>query len=406
MLIHWIWLATTQALELGQKLALLQHFPDPEDIYYADSGALLAVEGITPQAVEALQEESLDQAQAIYRRCQDKGIGILTLQDAAYPKRLQNVYEPPLLLYYTGHLPDLEGAPTIAVAGTRKASAYGLKTARRIGGELAAGGGLVLTGGSAGIEAIAMEGALDTGNAVAALLPCGVDVAYPSINRRLFARVRERGCLLSEYSPGVPAHKWNFRRRNYILGGMACGTLVVEAPEQSGALSIAQAAFDQGRDVFVVPANVDVPTAVGSNALMRERAMPVTSGWDILQEYEALFPGRIAKERAVYSYAQPVALVAQKPDIPRKTEPSKAKIDRKTIDNGVNSHYSGFENLISGLAPEAQTILGTLSDAPKLVDDIVAETGLPAGKVLSTLTVLAVKGLVCSHPGKRFTINR
>lgn len=406
MLIHWIWYATSQALDLRQKLALLQHFPDPEDIYYADSRALLSVEGITPQAVDALQEESLEQAEDIYRRCQDKRIGILTLQDAAYPKRLQNIYEPPLVLYYTGRLPDFEGMPTIAVAGTRKASSYGLKTARRIGGEIAAGGGLVLTGGSAGIEAIAMEGALDTGSAVAVLLPCGVDVAYPSVNRRLFARVREQGCLLSEYPPGVPAHKWNFRRRNYILGGMACGVLVVEAPEQSGALSIAQAAFDHGRDVFVVPANVDVPTAVGSNALMKERAMPITSGWDVLQEYEALYPGRIAMGKPTYLYEHPVAMVAQEPVIPRKTEPTKPKNDRKTIDNGVNSHYSDFENQISGLSPEAKAILGTLSDTPKVVDDIVADTGLPTGKVLSTLTVLAMKGLVRNHPGKRVTINR
>ncbi len=401
MLVHWIWYALAQSLDIGQKLALLEHFPDPEDIYYADSQALCCVETVTPQAARALQAEDIAQAEAIYRRCQEKQIGILTFQDTAYPQKLKNIYDPPLVLYCIGQMPSWEEAPVLAVAGTRKASPYGLKTARRMAGELTMGGGLVLTGGSAGIEAMAIEGALAASGATAVLLPCGVDAVYPRENRRLFEQVRQKGCLLSEYPPGTAVYKWNFRRRNRILAGIASGVLLVEAPEGSGSLRIPGAALEYGRDVFVVPANVDAVTAAGSNAFLRENVMAVLSGWDVLQEYESLYPGRLTVRLPETLWPR-AAVAAQEPQIPKTAPASSEKTDRNPIDNGRNSRYSDFENL----PPDAQTVLAVLSDSPKMVDEIAADTGLPAGKILSTLTLLTMKGLVCNHPGKRVSIYR
>ena len=114
----------------------------------------------------------------------------------------------------------------------------------------------------------------------------------------LFRDTEEYGCILSEFAPGTPPAKWTFPKRNRIISGLSCGVLVVEAPEKSGALITARLAAEQGRDVFAGPGNIDQPSFVGSNRLLRDGAIMVSSGWDVLSEYEALFPDKIRKEDA------------------------------------------------------------------------------------------------------------
>lgn len=393
-------------LSPGQKMAVLGHFPDPEEIYYGKNPGLNAVEDVSPAALETARAEGLDQAERIYRFCVENGIGMLTYQDESYPERLRQIPEPPLVLYYRGVLPNLKERPVIAVTGTRSASPYGQRSARRISRQIANGGGLVVTGGAEGIDTMALVGAVEAGKPAIVLLPCGVDILYPKGNGTLYGAVLEHGCLLSEYPPKTPAHKWHFKRRNTVLSGMACGVLIVEAPAGSGALSTARSAFEQKRDVFTVPANVDVLTAEGSNALMKERAIPVATGWEVLQEYELLYPGKLTlgtdKELFVREHEPPVTLVAQKPMVP-KTVP-KTNLDRKPVDNGAKCQYSELENRIAALPPDARMVFRALDNTPKSVDQVVALTGLPAAKALSTLTMLAMKGLIRACPGKLFSL--
>ena len=127
MLVHWIWFAT-RSFSDRVKVQLLQHFSDPEEIYYADKGAFSSVEGLTKEQLESLEEKSLHQAEAVLRQCSREKIGVLTFQDASYPARLKNISDPPMVLYYKGRLPDFDGSPLIGVVGTRKASAYGMTT--------------------------------------------------------------------------------------------------------------------------------------------------------------------------------------------------------------------------------------------------------------------------------------
>ena len=279
MLIHWIWLATRPHMNDRDRLSVLSHFGNPEDIYFAPKEAFADIEDMTKQMAEALQEKDLHEAGEILRQCVDLGIHICTFNDGAYPSRLKNIADPPMVLYYVGHLPDLDGTPVIAAVGTRKASPYGLNVAKRIGGQLARCGAIVVTGMAEGIDGAAAAGALTAGGTVVGVLGCGVDVVYPACNRGLFADVERHGCLMSEFPPGTEPYKWNFPRRNRIMSGLSNGVLVAEAPEKSGALITARQAAEQGRDVFVVPGNVDVPTCAGSNALMREGAIPVRNGW-------------------------------------------------------------------------------------------------------------------------------
>ena len=143
MLIHWIWLATRPGLHDGQKLDILQAFRDPEEIFFAERAAYANVEGITPEGVQALADKNLSQAQEILDACIRQDIRICTFHDAAYPNKLKNIADPPLVLYYKGTLEELDMRPVIGVVGTRKASVYGLTAASRMGYQIARCGGIL-----------------------------------------------------------------------------------------------------------------------------------------------------------------------------------------------------------------------------------------------------------------------
>ena len=169
MLVHWIWFAPRPGLTDRAKVQLLQHFSDPEDIFFADSGAFDSVEGLTEEAKETLQDKNLTPAEEVQEACRRENLHILTYRDAAYPMRLKNIADPPVVLYYKGRLPDLDGSPVIAVVGTRKASAYGMQTAKRMGYQIGRCGGILVSGMAYGIDGMAMSGALTAGMPVEAV---------------------------------------------------------------------------------------------------------------------------------------------------------------------------------------------------------------------------------------------
>lgn len=411
MLVHWIWLATRPGLNDRAKIAVLQHFADPEDAFYAQSEAYEQIEGLTEENRKALCDKSLSEAQKILIQCADKKIHILTYQDAAYPVRLKNISDPPAVLYYKGSLPDFDALPLIGVVGTRKCSGYGVMAAKRMGYQIAQCGGVVVSGMAEGIDGAATGGALTAGGFTVGVLGCGADVIYPLCNRALFADVERRGCLLSEFPPETPPYKWNFPKRNRIISGLSCGVLVVEAPVRSGALITARQAADQGRDVFVVPGNIDVATCKGSNALLRDGAITACSGWDVVGEYEALYPDVIRRgDTPTHLRAYPEELpektlkVAQKPLSLEKFKPTKAKKDKKVIDNGNTTPYIDVEKKQPALNEEEQVIMEQLKQGQRLTDDVIAAVDLPAGKVLALLTMLEVKGLIRRLPGNRVAL--
>lgn len=402
MLAHWIWLSTRTHVSGRLKVELLRAFQDPETVYYADPDSYFEISGLTQKGKADLADKNLQEAERILRVCRRKNLQILTYQDAAYPSRLKNIPDPPLVFYYKGRLPDFDAEPLIGVVGTRKASAYGLHVASKMGYQIARCGGIVVSGMASGIDAMATRGALTAGCPAVGVLGSGADVVYPPSNRTLFEDMEQYGCLMSEFPPETPPLGQNFPKRNRIISGLSCGVLIVEAPEKSGALITAQAALDQGRDVFAVPGNIDVDTCIGSNRLLRDGAIAVSSGWDIMSEYEARFPDKITEFSAQPEKIQPK--VAQNASLFENNQVSKQKEDKKVIDNGDASPYSGLEEKIPPLLPDEQKILSALTGEPRPIDDVIAETKIPTARMLATLTLLQVKGMVKQHPGKRISL--
>ncbi len=410
MLIHWIWFATRTGMGDKLKSVLLSHFEDPEAIYFAPELEFERFEDLSPAAVESMMDKDLAACEEILRQCREKKIHILTFQDAAYPGRLKNIPDPPMVLYYKGTVPVFDELPVIGVVGTRKASAYGLTTAKRLGYQIASCGGCVVSGMATGIDGVAMKGALTAGGCVVGVLGCGADVIYPMSNRWLYADAEQYGCILTEFPPGTPPLGRNFPRRNRIISGLSCGVLVVEAPEKSGALITARLSADQGRDVFVVPANIDVETAVGSNALMRDGAIPVSSGWDILSEYRYQFPGKVRQMRTAVTLTANAEELSQErercakvAEVPRKREEKKEKKTlrrKKGIDNSEKSAYSDLKKTQTVLTADEHSIVELLAGGQRLVDDVIAESGKAPGVILASLTLLEVKGVVRRLPGR------
>ena len=411
MLVHWIWLSMRPSVSDWARAALLRHFPDAEDIYFADGDAYRVVENLSEDAVLSLCNKDLHQAEEILRQCNRKNIHILTYRDAAYPCRLRNIADPPVVLYYKGRLPDFDGLPLIAAVGTRKASSYGMTIAKRMGYQISECGGVVVSGMAYGIDGMAMRGALSAGAPVVGVLGCGADVVYPASNASLYADVEQNGCLLTEFAPGTEPFKWNFPKRNRIISGLCCGVLVVEAPEKSGALITARQAAEQGRDVFVVPGNIDVASCAGSNALLRDGAVAVSSGWDILSEYAPLFPDKIHRGK---SHAQQTAYpdeVKRAAEMEEKTQlkvaqKAKRPADRKAknkkeIDNSGSTPYIDAKDKRPSLSENEELILSFVNSEETLVDEIMANVDLPAGAVLAALTMLEIKGCILRMPGKR-----
>ena len=389
VLTYWLWLHLLTGVTHAQKRALLEYFHDPEELYRAKESTCRSAVQMPEEGYIALSNKDLTQARALAAECSQKRVGIVTIGDSGYPARLKQISDAPLVLYYRGRLPNWEGYPAIAVVGTRKATTYGLQTAEKMGAQIAACGGLLVSGGASGIDSAAMEQALLQGGPVVGVLGCGPDVVFPASNRELFAKVEEKGCLISEHPPGTPGYKWNFPQRNRLISGISHGVLVVEAPERSGALITARHAMEQGREVFVVPGNINSAGSVGSNNLLREGATAVFEGYDILREYETRFPGQIRR-----------AVPKEIPQIPEKVESEPTKPAKIPIDNGRVTQYSVLNSGGNAMTEEEKVLFSCLSGDVQPVDEVIAHSGMETAKALSILTKLSLKGLVKLHPGK------
>ncbi len=423
---YWIWLTTRKRLTLrGQQLAL-SYFGTPEEIYRARQSDIGQVQGLTDKEVAALGQKDLDGAKTILEMCSDQGIRVITSLDTAYPQRLLAIDVPPLVLYYRGKFMPFDELPVVTVVGSRKASAYGLAVARRMGNQIGACGGVVVSGAAKGIDSQALEGALEAGGMVAAVLGNGLDIVYPRESEAVYQAVASRGCLISEYPPGTPPMARNFPQRNRIMSGLALGVLVVEAAKQSGSLITAGLALEQGRDVFAVPGNIGIASSAGSNQLLQEGAMLVTDGWDIMREYMPRYPEHIHELRgtpplelrqSAQPRQEPFLKVVSPVEAPKQQKKSRnplkfvkmAKNPEPNGENGIDNepkrNYIDLQEKLSALTADEKTIATALIPGEQQVDDIVAKTGLPVARVLACLTLLEVKGYVTQEPGKRFTLN-
>ena len=366
---YWVWLSMRFGVRPKVKLALVEHFGTPRDVYFATEADYRVRASLRPEELRLLLDKDLHEAERALAICDREDIRALTIQDAAYPQRLLQIYDPPLVLY---------------VRGTS---------------EIVRHGGIVLSGLTAGIDRSAAEGALDAGGVCVGVSGTAINLDFAGACTQSVARC---GAVVSEFAPNMSVPRFGFRLRNRITSGLAVATAVVEAPEKSGALLFAEDAITQGREVFAVPGNADSHASVGSNALLKDGARPATCAWDVLGDFRRMFPGtlheRIAPE------PEPAA-----PQAPPETGDGFAQVRRpvaeKRIDKPQPEAYIDLEAQLRSLTTEQLQIVAAIDAPATQVDLIIARTRLPASKVLAELTVLQIRGVVRQEPGKRFSLN-
>lgn len=333
---------------------LLDFFGSAEAAWLA-SPAALAEAGLDGRCIESIgaarSRANLDRHM---ERLETGGVSLLTWDDPAYPRLLNEIHSPPPLLYIKGSLLPRDDL-AVAVVGTRRLTVYGREATARLSGGLASNGVTVVSGLAKGVDTIAHRTALESGGRTIAVVGTGLDIVYPPENARLAAEILEQGAIVSDYPLGTQPEAANFPPRNRLISGLSLGVLIIEAGETSGALITCDFALEQGRDVFAVPGNITSRTSTGTNRLIQQGAKLVTRAEDVLEELNlTMVPQQLAMRDALPADESERALLR---------------------------HLSG---------------------EPVHVDEICHAAGLPIAEVSSALTMMELKGLVRQVGGMNY----
>ena len=336
---------------------------DPREVFTIGTRRLEAVKGVGPAISSTIAQwrDHFDLAREEERMAK-ANTAFITTRDAAYPKLLKEINDPPIGLYRKGHYEF--GAPCIAIVGSRRTTLYGQATAKRFGIELARLGFCIVSGLARGIDTAAHEGALSVGGKTAAVLGCGIDIIYPPENLALYRQIEAEGAILSEFPFGRRADRQSFPMRNRVVAGMCEATIVVETDVNGGAMITARFAGEQGRLIYAVPGRIDQTTSAGCHQLIRDGATLMTSVDDILSELNYLDGLRPSP-------------------IPDKPGAPVTPAGRLTADEAAV-----FECFRGG---------GILAS-----NALVAQTGLPADRLSSTLMLLELKRLIAKRADGAF----
>ena len=293
--IIWIWLSFLGKPNYVVTDMLLQEYGTLENLWNSVIQNRIS-EGLKKQEKLfcKLTNRSLrEKAAAIYEKCMEQKIRITTAEELHYPHNLYQVINKPPVLYYKGMLPyDIKFNENLllSIVGSRKCTAYGRTNSYLFSKYLAQNGMGIVSGMARGIDSEAHKGALAGEGYTIAVLGGGPDVVYPQENKKLYDKICETGCVLSEYPPGAPPLRAHFPARNRIISGLSLGTLVVEAGKNSGAMITVDKAFEQSRTVYAVPGNITSEASVGCNDLIKSQGICVTSYSDILEDYGLRIP--------------------------------------------------------------------------------------------------------------------
>ena len=357
------YLTLKHAKGLGPRKAkiLLEALGSAVEVVNIKSSDLLRVDSVGPALVRAIEAaKASDWPAKEWQRAQKLGVDLIHPEHKEYPESLKAIFDPPLLLYVRGKLPNLQGAApkSFGIVGTRNASDYALQLTKALARDLAQQGVAIISGLALGVDSAAHEGALAAnGGQTVAVLGSGVDIIYPRQNGTMAKKIAEgHGAIVSEYSLGTSPHARNFPGRNRIITGLSKGILVVEAGEKSGALITADYAAEEGRQVFAVPGRVGDPRSIGALKLLKQGAVLVQDTTDILDEMDW----------QSNTTAQP-----------------KAKLTLEPKDAALVALIEQLET--------------------PLLDDLITSSQQTAAQLLPQLMQLELKGIIRTLPGSRYT---
>lgn len=370
--IYWLALSLTPGLGPTRGRKLVDHFKHPQEIFHASLTELEALGLLAHSAQAICAGKSLELASEELARANLVQTTILTRDDAQWPTRLSEIYDPPLVLYVLGNV-DALSRPGIAIVGTRHPTPYGIGMAERLASDLAAHGLAIFSGMARGVDTAAHRGAIKSGKTVA-VFGTGVDQIYPKENKKIAEGILSSGgALVSEFPlESFPAPQ-NFPIRNRIISGLSLGVLVVEAGEYSGTRITARCALEQSRELFAVPGNVTSRNSWGPNTLIKQGAKLTATWEDVWEELPADVKHLLESEqRAGASDSSP--------------QPGNLFAEQK-------------------LSPGEKKVLALLKEHESThIDEIIEklESQLSSSEVFTILFELELNGKVRQMPGKNY----
>lgn len=377
---YWIALKTVDEVGCVGFRHLLEAFGSPEAAFRAPESQLRIVPGIGAKTAFCIRSfTDWKRVEQEIVRAESLGIAIVPCTHPLYPAQLLNTYDYPPFLYLKGTLQPSEVG--VAVVGSRMASTYGKYVTEKISRELALKGITVVSGLARGIDAAAHRGALAGKGRTIAVLGSGLDILYPSENEALAQAISLHGALLSEFPLGTPPNASNFPARNRIISGISWGVVVVEAGEKSGSLITARMAADQGRSVFAVPGAIEAAGSRGTHRLIKQGAKLIETVEDILEEVLPQAGLSLAGQEGGEN------------NVPASMGRPLADASLKEI-SAEKFH----------LTDEERGLLCLIGTAPITIDSLIEASTLPPQKVLNTLLVLELRGLIRQLPGKLFSL--
>src|SRR5882672_5230875 len=296
--LYWLALSLTPGLGPTRGRKLVERFANVQDIFHASLTELEAQNLQAQSAQHIALGKSLEVAHDEFARAVAANVQILCRDDAAWPERINEIYDPPLVLFVRGNS-ALLARPGIAVIGTRHPTPYGIGMAERLACDLATRGLVIFSGMARGVDTAAHRGAIAGKGKTVAMFGTGVDVLYPKENSRLSEQILSHGgALVSEFPLGTFAAPQNFPIRNRIISGISLGVLVVEAGEYSGTRITARCALEQSREIFAVPGNVISRNSWGPNTLIKQGAKLTATWEDVWEELPAEVKHQLESEWA------------------------------------------------------------------------------------------------------------
>jgi DNA processing protein len=303
--IYWLALSLTPGLGPTRARKVVEHFRGPQDVFHASLTELEAV-GLQAHSAQSIAlGKSLEMAHEEFAKATAQEISILAKDDPRWPARLDQIYDPPPVLYVRGCI-DVIARAGIAIVGTRHPTPYGIGMAERLACDLASRGLVIVSGLARGVDAAAHRGAVKGGRTVA-VFGTGVDQIYPKENKRIADSILSSGgALISEFALETFPAPQNFPIRNRIISGLSLGVLVVEAGEYSGTRITARCALEQSRELFAVPGNVTSRNSWGPNTLIKQGAKLTATWEDVWEELPVAVRQELESERPPAASDTPV----------------------------------------------------------------------------------------------------
>ena len=378
------WLALMLVPGLGTRTAnkLLERFRAPQAIFRC-SRTELETAGVSGTVAQSIASGcTFDDAATQQQKMMEAGAVAITIGDPRYPQTLRDIFDPPVLLFARGRI-ELLHSISLGVVGTRRPTPYGLAVAERLSADLAHAGMAIASGMARGIDTAAHKGALAAGGDTIAVFGCGIDVVYPSENKKLASDIAARGLLLSEFPMGAVAFPQNFPVRNRIISGISVGVMVVEGAQYSGSAITAKLAMDQGREVFAVPGNITSKLSWAPNLLIKQGARLVQDWNDVVSELPA------ESRRHLIEVGRQKVLAEAGGGCIATSGPEPASL---------------FPSRSPELSDVARRTLESLKiDAPIHLDDLLEKIeDTSSSEIIAAVFELEMQGLVKQLPGKNF----